>query len=82
MNFDFKTEQEVKSVSVKIPMPPQYKVEYVAFKVGANQFAITGNVFHAAGTLFIEVRAVMENLSIYNCRTRRKTMNRTENEHV
>jgi copper transport protein len=60
MNIDFKTEQEIKSVGVKISMPPQYKVEYDAFKVGMNQFAITGNVFHAAGTLFMEVRAKME----------------------
>jgi copper transport protein len=60
MNFDFKTEEEVKSVEVKISMPPQYKVEYDAFKLGQNQFAITGNVFHAAGTLFMEVRAEME----------------------
>jgi copper transport protein len=60
MNFDFKTEQKIGSVTVKISMPPQYKVEYDAFKVGPNQFAITGNVFHATGTLFMEVKAEME----------------------
>jgi copper transport protein len=60
MNIDFNTEQDVKSVGVKISMPPQYKVEYDAFMIGENQFAITGNIFHAAGTLFMEVRAELE----------------------
>jgi copper transport protein len=60
MNLDFNTQQEVESVEVNISMPPQYKVTYDAFKVGANQFAITGNIFHAAGSLYMEVRAEYE----------------------
>lgn len=60
MNLDFKTQQEVKAVSVEISMPPRYRVKYEAFNLGQNQFAITGNIFHAAGTLFMEVKAELQ----------------------
>jgi copper transport protein len=53
--------EKVKDVNVIIEMPPNYKATYHAFKVKPNIFKITGNLLHAPGTSYLEVRAFMKN---------------------
>jgi copper transport protein len=61
MTFEFPADYDVEEVSVQISMPPQYQVDYQAFKLDDHQFAITGNLFHAAGTLYMEVNTTLSN---------------------
>lgn len=53
-------EEKVKNVEVTLSMPPNYKVNYNAFKVDDRTFKITGNLLHAAGTMEMEVKAKKE----------------------
>jgi len=58
LTMDF--EEKVKNVEVTLSMPPNYKVNYNAFKVDDRTFKITGNLLHAAGTMEMEVKAKKE----------------------
>ncbi|KAB7664157.1 copper resistance protein CopC [Bacillus sp. B1-b2] len=61
LTLDFNKELDIKSVKVKIAMPPDYSIEYNAFKVNKETFKITGNIIHSSGTLSMEVEAVKAN---------------------
>ncbi|OXT17188.1 hypothetical protein B9K06_12575 [Bacillus sp. OG2] len=61
LTLDFNKELDIKSVKVKIAMPPDYSIEYNAFKVNKGTFKITGNIIHSSGTLSMEVEAVKAN---------------------
>ncbi|AQQ53335.1 copper resistance protein CopC [Planococcus lenghuensis] len=50
--------QEVTDAEVVLSMPPRYEVGYDAFHTGANEFKVTGNLLHAAGTMDMTVIAV------------------------
>lgn len=66
LTLDFKEELEIESVKVKIAMPPDYSIEYNAFKINERTFKITGNIIHSSGTLLMEVEAVKANGDIRN----------------
>lgn len=53
--------ETVEDVEVSLSMPPNYKVNYSAFKVGEGEFRLTGNLLHAAGTMDMNVRAIKSN---------------------
>ena len=54
MSFEGDT---VEDVEVTLSMPPNYQVNYRAFKVGEGEFKLTGNLLHAAGTMDMKVKA-------------------------
>lgn len=55
LTLDF--EEKMENVEVVLSMPPNYKVNYNAFKVEDKVFKITGNLLHAAGTMEMIVKA-------------------------
>jgi copper transport protein len=61
LTIDLKEKSDIENIRVKVTMPPDYSVEYNAFKTDENTFKITGNIIHAAGTLFMEIEAIKEN---------------------
>ncbi|MFD2216517.1 copper resistance CopC/CopD family protein [Metabacillus endolithicus] len=61
LTIDLKEKSDIEDIRVKITMPPDYSVEYDAFEIDEDTFKITGNIIHAAGTLFMEVEAIKEN---------------------
>ncbi|UYG98096.1 copper resistance protein CopC [Cytobacillus firmus] len=66
LTIGLKEKRDIKDIKVKITMPPDYNVEYNAFKIDKDTFKITGNIIHAAGTLFMEIEAIKENGDIKN----------------
>jgi copper transport protein len=61
LTVDLKEKSDIENIKVKITMPPNYSAEYNAFKIDQNTFKITGNLIHAAGTLFMEIEATKGN---------------------
>ncbi|WP_077589127.1 copper resistance CopC/CopD family protein [Planococcus lenghuensis] len=49
----------VKDAEVIVSMPPDYEVSYNAFHTGENEFKLTGNILHAAGTVDLTVTATI-----------------------
>ncbi len=58
MNFG---DEEIKEVEVTLSMPPNYQVNYNAFKLKDGVFKLTGNLLHAAGTMDMKVDATKTN---------------------
>ncbi|PKH09023.1 copper resistance protein CopC [Planomicrobium sp. MB-3u-38] len=49
--------EKVEDVQVTLSMPPNYQVNYKAFKVEEGVFKLTGNLLHGAGTMDMTVKA-------------------------
>lgn len=60
LTMDFEGEP-IEDVEVTLSMPPNYQVNYKAFKVEEGVFKLTGNLLHGAGTMNMKVKAEKSN---------------------
>ncbi len=60
ITLDFGNEPKIRNVKVELSMPPDWRIENKAFKVGQGIYKLTGNLLHAAGTTNLKVNITME----------------------
>jgi copper transport protein len=60
ITLKFQDHSDIRNVRVELRMPPDWKIENNAFKVDKGTYKLTGNLLHAAGTVNMKVKVVMQ----------------------
>lgn len=60
ITLDFENAPDIHHVKVEMTMPPLWSKENKAFKINHDTYKMTGNLLHAAGTTYMNVKVIMD----------------------